>query len=142
MEDVSVWREWHCCALEREREGAVDGIDVVVVVCRRSEIEGGLGLVDRRRPFRRYRQRGSSVVQILICDNSSPRSFTAMFRARTQLHRQRRCTQFPAPQPYFPPLDPAICYSDFRFTSSALQICSFLKAMPVSSIVSVHSFLR
>ena len=85
---------------EKERGGrAVDGIDVVVVVCRPSEIER-LGSVGRRLPFRRYRRRGSSVVQILICDNSSPRSFTAMFRARTQLHRQLRCTQFPASQPF------------------------------------------
>ena len=45
---------------EKEREGAVDGIDVVVAVCRRSEIGEGLGLVGRRRPFRCYRRRGSS----------------------------------------------------------------------------------
>ena len=116
MEDVSVWREWHCCALEREREGAVDGIDVVVVVCRRSEIEGGLGLVDRRRPFRRYRQRGLSVVQILICDNSSPRSFTAMFRARTQLHRQLHPISGPTTLLSSSSPHPAICYSNFRLT--------------------------
>ena len=64
---------WHYCA----REGALDGNVVgVVVVCRHSEKDSVVVVVVVLLSL------ATLVVQILICDNSSPRSFTAVFRAR------------------------------------------------------------